>query len=274
MAVLMGATAWWAAWNAVEYVAPGLTGKLIFANLEYLAIAAIPVLWFALGSSLEQEERGVTARRPPLVIWIVPVVTAALVWADQSLGFVRHGFRLEEVSGFSVIAKEFGPWFWVHSVYSYIFIIAGTVLILKALHASYGARRLQQLTLVVGALLPVTANVIYLSGIFPLGSVDPTPLAFSLTGLLAVLNLTRFRFLALVNTAQAIAIEQLRDAVLILDGDGHLAYVNDAARTSFPTSGGDLGRKLVELGPPYSQLLSTREAGGDEVCPVPRGAPV
>ena len=222
----MGATAWWAAWNALEYLAPDLPLKLVFANLEYLAIAAIPVLWFVLGSSLAQEERAGTARRPPLVIWIVPAATAVLVWTDPSLGFVRHSFRLEVESGFTVIAKEFGPWFWVHSAYSYIFIIVGTVLILRALHASRGTRRAQRITLVVGTLLPVAANLVYLSGIFPLGSVDPTPLAFSLTGLLAVLNLTRFRFLALVTTAQATAIEQLQDAVLILDRDGHLAYAN------------------------------------------------
>ncbi len=269
MAFLMGTTAWWAAWNALEYLAPGLPFKLVSANLEYLAIAAIPVLWFTLGSTLGQEERGRGVRRPPWVIWLVPAVTAVLVWTDTSLGFVRHGFHLEIESGFSVIAKDFGPWFWVHSAYSYICIIAGTVLNLKALHASRGTRKAQRVTLVVGTLLPVAANLIYLSGIFPLGSVDPTPLAFSLTGLLAVFNLTRFRFLALVSTAQTTAIEQLRDAVLILDRDGHLAYVNAAARGSFGTSARDVGRTLLELGPPYADLRLAREPGGAAVSEEP-----
>jgi diguanylate cyclase (GGDEF)-like protein len=263
MAFLMSATAWWSAWNVLEYLAPGLTAKLFFANLEYLAIVAIPVLWFALGSSLEQEKRGGTARRQPRVIWIVPAATAVLVWTDPYLGFVRHSFHLEVQSGFEVIAKEFGPWFWVHSAYSYIFLIAGTVLILKALHSNHGTRRAQGITLVVGTLLPVMANLVYLARIFPLGSIDPTPLAFSLTGLLTVLNLTRFRFLALVTTAQATAIEQFRDAVLIIDRDGHLAYVNAAARNSFPTNGRAIGERLIEMGPPYSQLPSTLETGSD-----------
>ena len=207
MAVLMGATAWWAAWNAAEYMAPTLGAMLLFANLEYLAIAAIPVTWFTLGYLLGQEERGGTARRPPRIIWIIPAVTAILVWTDPYLGLVRKGLHLEVQGGFLVIAKEFGPWFWVHSAYSYLFIIAGTVLMFRALHASRGTRRAQKVILVAGTLLPVAANMVYLSGIFPLGSVDPTPLAFSLTGLLAVLNLKRFRFLALVTKAQAAAIE-------------------------------------------------------------------
>ena len=263
MAVLMGATAWWAAWNAAEYLAPDLRAKLIFANLEYLAIAAIPVLWFALGSLLGQEQRGGTARRLPWFVWILPAVTAILVWTDPYLGLVRRGIHLEVQSGFSVIAKQFGPWFWVHSAYSYVLIIAGTVLLLRALHLSPGTRRAQRVTLVAGTLLPVAVNLVYLSGIFPFGFVDPTPLAFSITGLLTVLNLTRFRFLALVTTAQATAIQQLRDAVLILDRDGHLAYVNHAARIFFSASERDVGKRLMDMGPPLADLPLARHAGGD-----------
>ena len=264
MAVIMGATAWWAAWNAAEYMARDLPVKLVFANLEYLAIAVIPVLWFALGRSLGREESGRTVRMPPPVIWIVPAITAILVWTDPSLGLVRHSFRLEVQSGFPVIAKEFGPWFWVHSAYSYIFIIIGTVLILRALKSSHGIRRAQRITLVVGTLLPVAANLAYLARILPLGNVDPTPLAFSITGLLAVLNLTRFRFLALVTTAKATAIEQLRDPVLILDRDGNLAYLNGAARSSFATSGGEVGKKLIDMGPPFADLHLARGAARQE----------
>jgi hypothetical protein len=175
MALIMATTAWWAAGNALEYLASDLSLKIIFANLQYLAIAVVPVLWFSLGFSLAQEERTGSTRRPPWMIWIIPAVTAVLVWTDPFWGLVRHGFHLQVESGFTVIAKQFGLWFWVHSAYSYIFIIAGTVLILSALHASRGTRRAQRVTLVVGILLPVAANVIYISGVLPPCSVDPTP---------------------------------------------------------------------------------------------------
>jgi diguanylate cyclase (GGDEF)-like protein len=254
MAAIMGATAWWAAGNALEYLALQLPVKIVFANLQYLAIAVIPVLWFAFGWSMDAEERAGASRRLPRLLWIVPALTAALVWTDTSLGLVRHSFRLVTAAGFSVIAKSFGPWFWVHSAYSYVLIIAGTVLLLRSLYARPGPRRAQRVILVVGTLLPVAANLLYLSNVVPLGNVDPTPLAFSLTGLLLVLNLTRFRFLSLVTTAQKTAIEQLRDSVLIFDRDERLAYANAAARASFSTGAGDIGKRLAELGRPYSAL--------------------
>jgi diguanylate cyclase (GGDEF)-like protein len=254
MALIMGATAWWTAGNALEYLAPQLPAKLVFADLQYLAIAAIPVFWFAFGFSLEREKHAGVARNPPLPILIVPLITAILVWIDPSLGLVRRSFRLDVQSGITVIAKEFGPWFWVHSAYSYFLIILGTALILRALQAGRGTRKAQRFILIAGTLLPMAANLLYIAGIFPLGSIDPTPLAFSLTGLLLVLNLARFRFLALVTAAQATAIEQLRDAVLILDRDGTLAYMNAAARSSFGTGARDVGKRLGELGRPFSEL--------------------
>ena len=68
MAFTMGATAWWAAGNALEYLVPDFPAKLVFANLEYIAIAAIPVLWLTLGLSLDREERGSAPGRPTRVV--------------------------------------------------------------------------------------------------------------------------------------------------------------------------------------------------------------
>ncbi|HTP60181.1 MAG TPA: histidine kinase N-terminal 7TM domain-containing protein, partial [Spirochaetia bacterium] len=254
MALTMAATAWWSAGNAAEDLAVGLAAKLVFANLEYLGITTIPVLWFALGWSLDRQERTDAPGKLSPAFWILPAVTSVLVWTDPVFGLVRHSFRLESAFGLAYIAKSFGPWFWVHSAYSYVLVMAGTVLLLRAVSAGRGTRRVQNVILIIGSVLPVAVNVLYITNLIPSGSVDPTPLAFSATGLLLVFNLSRFRFLSLMTAAQGAAIEQLRDPVLILDRDGRLAYVNAAARVSFETGPGDIGRPLGELGPPYSTL--------------------
>jgi diguanylate cyclase (GGDEF)-like protein len=244
MALVMGATAWWAAGNALEYLPPGLPAKLAFADLQYLAIAFIPVFWFLFGWLLGKDDRPPQGGKWRWLLGVIPAVTAVLVWTDPLLGLMRHSFRLEVQSGINVIAKDFGPWFWVHSAYSYALIIAGTVFILRSMRTGGATGKAQRVMLVVGTLLPVAANLLYLSKAVPLGSIDPTPLAFSLTGLLLVVNLARFRFLSLMTAAPAAAIEQLRDAVLIFDRHGRLAYANDVARVS----------GLAEPGPHHAGL--------------------
>ncbi|HEY9594465.1 MAG TPA: histidine kinase N-terminal 7TM domain-containing protein, partial [Spirochaetia bacterium] len=247
LGVTMAATAWWAAGNAVEDLVTGLAAKLVCTNLEYLAIAAIPVLWGSLGWSLDREERRGTPKTLPLPFWIIPAVTAILVWIDPVLGLVRSSFHLETIAGFTSLAKRFGPWFWVHSVYSYGLMIAGTVFLIRALSAGPSGRRVQHVILIVGSLLPLVANVVYVAKLVPLRGVDPTPLAFSVSGLLLVLGLTSFRFLSLMTVAQRTAVEQLREPVLVLDRQGQLAYANGAARDSFAIAPVDIGRPVAQL---------------------------
>ena len=254
MGILMAAAAWWSSLNAFEYLVSGLQAKLVLANLQYIAIAAIPVLWYSFATSLNQEEHAGKGRDPRPVIWVVPAITAVLAWLDPALGLLRNSFRLENQDGFVVIAKDFGPWFWFHSAYSYLWIIAGTVILLRNLGTKQGSGRSQILFLVAGTLLPSIANVSLIFGFFPFQAIDPTPLAFSLTGLLLVANLARFRFLALLSTARASAIEHLRESVLIFDKTGKLAYANTAARSVFGVGVKHLGSRLSDLPEPLPRL--------------------
>ncbi|PKL07984.1 MAG: hypothetical protein CVV51_11305 [Spirochaetae bacterium HGW-Spirochaetae-7] len=254
IAFLMGASSMWAALNGFEYLVPEFNQKLLMANLQYMAIAAIPVIWYSFGKSYNQEERTGTSDNPRLAIWIVPAITALLVWFDPSLGLVRDNLHLEQQGGFVMIAKEFGPWFWFHSLYSYVLIIAGTVFILRGAGARGWTGRMQQVTLLIGALLPTGANLVYILGLFPLKTVDPTPLAFSITGALLVVNLTSFRFLALVSVARAEAMENLQDALLVFDRHSMLAYANKAAKTALDIPSLALGDKIRKLGPVLTSL--------------------
>jgi len=266
MGFLMWGSAWWAAFNALEYLAPSLLGKLILANLQYLAIAAIPVLWYALGAALDTEERRGFGRDPHPVMWVLPALTALFVWMDPWWALVRTDVRLGVQGPFSVILKEFGPWFWIHSAFSYLCVLWGTVLILRGVGVrggpgrgagrKHGERRnkVQLFLLVAGTLLPTGVNFIYILGLLPTGSLDPTPLAFSITGLLLVLNLTRFRFLSLVSVAREAAVEHLRHAVLILDRDSRLAYANAVAREAFGIDARCVGKHLTEMGPYLVEL--------------------
>ena len=77
VAITMAATAWWAAGNAAEDLAADLPSKLLLANLQYLAIAALPVLWCALGWTLDRDRRTGNPGKLSSLLWIPAGVTAA-----------------------------------------------------------------------------------------------------------------------------------------------------------------------------------------------------
>lgn len=262
MAFLMGASSLWAGLNGFEYLASDLNAKLLLANLQYMAISTIPVIWYAFGRSYDLEERTGTGCNPNFLIWVVPALTSVLVWFDPTLGLVRSNVHLEAYDGIVMLAKDFGPWFWFHSLYSYVCIVAGTVFILRGARARAWTGRMQQAFLLGGALLPTGANLVYILGFFPIPTVDPTPLAFSLTGVLLVVNMTRFRFLSLVSVARVEAMENLHDAVVVFDRNSALAYANKAAKTALALDDQSVGKQIFKLGPVLGSLADL--AGGDE----------
>ena len=270
MCLLMGATGWWNCFNAAEDLASSLGLKLFFADLQYLAIVAIPVLWYAFGSSHLREERSRKGRHPLRPIWIVPAATAVLVWLDPWLGLVRHSFALLDTGGIPTIGKEFGPWFWVHSLYSYVFIVLGTILIIAGAGSRGRAGRAQRVPLALVAILPLCANALYLARVLPFDEVDPTPIAFALSGLLLILSLTRYRFLAGLAAVRIEIVEQLRNPVVVIDYAGWIAYANAAARAALGLDSRPEGTRLSDLGEPISSLGRMRP--GDRIELSLRGA--
>jgi len=254
MALLMGAAGWWAFFNAMEYLVSSFALKLLFTNLQYLAIASIPVLWFALGYWYFGEEGSRAKRSPSLLICVVPALTSILVWLDPLLGLVRRSLVLVESGGVAMIGKAWGPWFWVHSAYSYALVLSGSILLLRSAIATRGEARRQIIALVAGALLPLAVNLLYLARLSWLRGIDPTPIAFTLSGLLLNLSLPRYKFLGGFDAAKADLVEGLRDPIIVSDGEGRIAYANAAARSSLGLGPNPEGTSLASLPGPLDSL--------------------
>ncbi len=258
ISLLMGAGGAWAALNAVEYTVRNLSLKFSIAGLQYLAIACIGPFWLGFARAMRDEEAAREPRRLPAWIWVVPGLTAILVAADPALGLVRSSPRLVAYGSYTMIEKEFGPWFWVHSAYTYILLAVGTAEFLTGTRSRSPAKRLQLRLVMAGAFLPGLANILYMSGLLPTRPIDPTPLAFLATGLIMVFNLSNLGFLALASLTKAAALDKVSDAVLTLDQEGRLAYMNSASIAALDLKRRDVGRRLDELGPSLAELAGLK----------------
>lgn len=248
MGYLATATSFWAFLNVAELLSSDLALILVFANLQYLAIAAIPVLWFQFGSQL-QRARDVRPRflAQDGLLWIIPGITAVLVWTDPWWGLVRTNFQLTDVGGFTVLDKDFGPWFWVNAAYTYLMVCWGTFRMIRALVADASQGSVQIGVMGASAVIPMSLNLVYVGGWWPLPWVDPTPMAFSISGLLFMANLARLRFLTLLPAALNGLVSGLDHSVLIFDLTRRLVFVNQQATRVFGLGASQVGRTLVDL---------------------------
>lgn len=250
---LMLALSWWSCAYAQELSSPDLATSVLWGKLQYPAIVAVPPLWLIFGLRYSGHAPSPHPWRR-LSLATVPLITLALVWTTEAHGLVWSRLERAPIWSLHALQVEHGPWFWVHTIYSYNLIVAGSLLLLGAAWRAAPSYRRQAFALVGGAVVPVAGNVVYLAGLFSLGGLDLTPLLFTVSGVLFAWASYSSRLMTIGPVARNRLIEEMSDVVLVLDPDGRVADVNPAgqalwgARRSF-------GHRLAELAPQLAAQL-------------------
>ncbi|MDQ3068572.1 MAG: ATP-binding protein [Acidobacteriota bacterium] len=197
--------------------------KIIWAQLQYVGIIAVPPLWLLFASDYARMPWSARRSRRR-AIWIVPVLTFIAVATNDSHHLYWSSVSLEG----RLAVYRYGPLFWVAVTYNYILLVTGTVTLLRGLRLFHRAYRSQTAALVAAALFPWLGNLLYLSGAFPKGF-DATPLMFAVSGLLFLWGLYAHQLFDVVPTARAAVFERLTDAVFVLDRAYRVVDANTAA---------------------------------------------
>ncbi|NPV81005.1 MAG: diguanylate cyclase [Firmicutes bacterium] len=247
--LVMLAVIGWALGNVLELGYTDLKTKVFWANIEYIGIVAVPLAWFAFAIQYAGQEKWLSRRNIALLL-VIPALTLIFVWTDGRYGLMRHDFRLDTNGPFSVVAKSYGPWFWVHTAYSHILTLLGTVILMQAFFRLPRLYREQASVLLVGALVPWVGNVLYISGLSPIRRLDLTPCSFAFSGMLMAWGLFRLQLLDIVPMARDAVIEGMSDGVIVLDAQNRIVDINPAAQ-------GIIGRRASEVvGKPADKAFS------------------
>lgn len=222
---MMVAGAVWEVAYALELASGDPASRAFWGETKYIGVVAIPYAWlvFALRFSGKDDR---LSRRRLLLLGIVPLLTLALVFTNEAHHLIREYADPVLADPFEIVH---GPWFWVHSAYSYALLGTGTVVLLSTLRGYTGLYRGQYAAVAVGALVPWAANALYVLKIGPLGDLDPTPFIFALTGAAFLLGLRRFEFLELVPVAREAMVEEMQDGFVVADRRGRVIDLNRAA---------------------------------------------
>lgn len=209
LAVLLASSIWSFAY-ALELTATTLEAKLLWVKVEYVGIAILPVAWllFALIYTTPIGRRRV--RRYALWLSLIPAASLLLLWTNERHGLFYASMGTVDSMGVAHFAPQYGPWFWVHTVYSYFCYLVGAGLFLRFYQRLSGVDRSQVALLLVGSLPPFIANFIFL---FSDISLDPAPIAFTLTAVLFAWGFFRFGLLETPPEIQADAPAMPADAI-------------------------------------------------------------
>ena len=260
---MMAAIALWSLTSALHVLVNDQPARVIIARIQYFGVASIGTLWLLFTSQYSRAP-WVSDRLLQTAIWIVPVITLALVFTNE-----RHHLYWSSVTP---VATQFstrlvysaGPWYWVHIGYTYVMIAIGTLILIRGTRRSPASYRQQSTLLITAALAPWIGNMLYLTQVVPV--VDLTPIAFTISGALFTFGLYRYRLFGLVPVAREMVMDSMDDGVLVLDAQRRIVDLNAAAERY-------TGVTTASLGRPVDEVVSWWNEAATEDRPVADGQP-
>lgn len=239
----------------LQVAATDLPTKFLWDKITFLGVVAMPVAWLVFAVEYIGRKSWINARRLALLS-IMPVITTIIIWTNPSHGLFWPDIGIVQEGSFLLIKTSNGPWFWVHAAYSYILIMIGLVMLIRALLQWPAQYRAQMSVVMFSILTPLIANILTIFKIVST-DIDLTPFAFTVTGLGMGYAMFHHRLLDIAPIARDLVINGMKDGVIILDADRRIVDINPAAER-FLGRLGDLqpiGKSITSLLGPWPELV-------------------
>lgn len=228
--VLMAALAAWSLAVGLEHASVELPAKVFWLKMSYFGILSVPPLWVVLTVRYVRAERWLT-RRALVLMSIIPAITFVMVWTNDVHHLMWREIWLDTSFSPPVDDVTHGAWFWFQAVYSYLLVIFGTLVLAREFGRETGVHRKWVGIMLLAALVPWAANLLYITPVSVFQVLDPTPLAFVITGLVFSLGLFRLRLFNIMPVAHEAVFSHMSDGVVVLDTDGVVVELNPAAES-------------------------------------------
>jgi PAS domain S-box-containing protein len=226
----------WVAFSLFDLQSGTFEQKLLWSELLWIGVVIIPIAWLLF--SLEYTGRDQYVKpRYVLPLTVVPAVTIVLALTSQSHELLYTSSELVVHQGQTFLNRAIGPWVWVVMGYTYLLGVLGSIPLLDFIKCESRMFRGQSGAILVGTLAPWVSNALFLGGVISIPAFDPTPIAFSVTGVAYLGAVTQFQLFSTTPSAgqhaRRLFIDQLQEGVVVVDDHGFVVDANDSAREMF-----------------------------------------
>ncbi|MCP4140144.1 MAG: diguanylate cyclase [Chloroflexi bacterium] len=221
----------WLFSSTLELTAATAQATILIAKLSYLFILSAPI--FLLGFALEYTGKEKWISYPRFILfWIIPTITFFLVQTNDLHGLIWFNYSVVPVNQTLQVLRitAYGSWFWLQAAYNYSLIITGVVIISNQYIRANILYRKQMGWIILGAVSPLTFNLIYILRLIPTLKKDFSPLAFAFACLSLAIGIFRHRLLDIMPIARNTIIENMEEGMIVLDIEGRMIDINPVAR--------------------------------------------
>jgi diguanylate cyclase (GGDEF)-like protein/PAS domain S-box-containing protein len=249
---LMLAASFWSLTYALEWTASDLRGKIFWSTVSYLGSQTCSVFYFLLALRYSQQDTWLTHKRSVL-FFVFPLISLVVAITNSWHHLLWPQITLQETANGIIATYSHGPWFWLEIFYAYVLLGWGIAVLIRSMIRFPQLYSIQSRFLVLASLAPLAGNGIYALYPTSLAGIDPTPIAFTLTGVLLGWAIFRHQLLNIYPIARERLMEEMSDGIIVLDVGQRVVDINPAAQRMLGFAQGLSHRSLIGL--PITQVM-------------------
>ena len=214
----------WSFGFALEIAADSLDAKVFFSNIQFVAIALLPVAVISLAMKFTGRVR--IYRIGMILSGVFAAITILLVLTGRLHSLFRYDYSLVQTQNFTQLVGVDGPWYYVFAITANLTMLASFWILVDYMFRAPRLYRRQALMMVLALLLPQISNTLYLFGVTPLAHFNFTPFVFLVSGVIIFLGVVEVQLLEVVPVARATIIDKMQDSIIVMDGHNRVVDIN------------------------------------------------
>lgn len=209
---------------------------IVFEKIAVVGATLLPVALLIL--SITFYKTRLIVKKYYLGLLIIPITSMLIMWSEHiNLMYSYYSVYINET--------KFGPYFYIHSAYTYILYGISIFLLLKYSIKNAGFFSKQSLLIVTGTLIPIIVNVLGTFQIIPM-TVYITPICFSLTILFFALAIFKFKFLSVTPIAMQKIVDRISDSFVVINDELVIIDYNETMIHKFGAENMQIRNKSLE----------------------------
>lgn len=211
----------------------------MFEKFIYIGTCFFPV-YFLLTSIIFINTK-VTLTFRHKILFVLPIISLIILWTNNyhHLFYKYYSIDLNEA--------QFGPYFIVHTVYSYSCILIAIINLIRYSVKNSGFFSKQSLLICTGCGISLAINIFSTFGVIN-SSIYSTPIAFSVAVLFIALAIFKFDFLKVAPIALQRIVDKISDAYIVVNDSYTITDFNQSFLTIFNANSSMVRNKdLLEL---------------------------
>lgn len=178
------------------------------------------------------------------ILFIVPIITLFVGQTNDYHQLMYSNPTFNQGEFYAYTTFEVGFWYEIQEIYDIVFLFASISMFLYGSFFTHGLFRKQHILLSLALLMPLLALLLPILNIVPYG-LDTVPYSLTITIAIIYISFYRTQLFNLIPQARAYILDQLQEAILVIDKDTKIIDFNHAWIQNFSKEIPTLGEPLT-----------------------------